>query len=97
MSLQSSSVEVVCSKKPGSEESTHVLDFMLEEKGNAVGDDLPAGPKRCNIILSSFIVSNVTHAAIHYASSTTLSQKKHATILLSVTSPYVDRFSKFCH
>jgi len=39
-----------CSKKPSDAESSHVLDFMLEEPGTAADDDLSAGPKRCGFI-----------------------------------------------
>jgi len=56
--FQDATAVAVCSKKTSNAESTHVLDFMLEEPESAVDEDLPAGPKRCNIV---FIISHSTH------------------------------------
>jgi len=46
VSVQDVAAVEACSKKPSDAKSSHVLDFMLEEPGNAADEDLPAGPKR---------------------------------------------------
>jgi len=54
---------VVCSKKPSDAETSHVLDFMLEEPGTAGEDDLSAGPKRCKLFCSSFQLNYINCSA----------------------------------